>query len=108
MKKHYFFFLALTSIIIFSSCGDEKEDVTHEINKAAAIETSVSVEHLNDTLDVLITKHVVWNNNVEYKTIYNRDTIPGLSVMNTTAENSDGDTKRVDVKKDYEIFITVK
>jgi hypothetical protein len=31
-----------------------------------------------------------------------------LGIENATAENSDGETQKVNVKKDYEIFITVK
>jgi hypothetical protein len=34
--------------------------------------------------------------------------VPALGMINTDAENSDGDTKNVSVKKDYQIFITVK
>jgi len=106
MKNKLFFIF--TSLTLLSSCKEENEDITHEINKNGAVETSVSVEHINDTSDVLITKHIIWNHNNEFKTIYTRDTIPGLGMENTNAENSDGDTKPVSVKKDYEIFITVK
>ena len=107
MKK-YITVCFLFTTIIFVSCKEEKEDITHEINKAGAIETSVTVEHIDDKNDVLITKHIVWNNNSAYKTIYAHDTIPALGMENTTAENSDEETQSVSVKKDYEIFITVK
>ena len=44
----------------------------------------------------------------QYKNLEYRDTVPSLGMESTTAENSDGDTKNIVVKKDYEIFITVK
>jgi hypothetical protein len=106
MKKNLLFFFSIT--IIATSCKEKNEDITHEINKNGAVETSVTIEHINDSSDVLITKHIVWIKNIAYKTIYSHDTIPALGMENTNAENSDGDKKQVSVKKDYEIFITVK
>jgi hypothetical protein len=108
MKQFFLFSLSLITAITITSCKEEKEDLTQEINKDGAIETSVTVEHLDDNKDLLITKHIVWNHNVEFKTIYTRDTIPALGMEHTVAENADEDTKPVSVKKDYEIFITVK
>lgn len=106
MKNKLFFIFS--SIILLTACKEDNEDITHELNKDGAIETSVSVEHIDTNSDVLITKHIIWNHSKEFKTIYNRDTIPALGTENTNAENSDGDTKPVSIKKDYEIFITVK
>jgi len=91
------------------SCGDDKkEDVTDTVNRAGAVETAVTVQHADSTHDVLLTTHKVWTDYKEYKTIVYRDTIPALGIEHATAENSDGDTQKVNVKKDYEIFITVK
>ncbi len=95
--------------LAIAACNiDKKEDVTNDVNKEGAVETSVTVEHMDSTNDVIITKHKVWRLQNEYKTIEYRDTIPALGETNTEAENKDGDTKNVRVKKDYEIFITVK
>ncbi len=91
-----------------SSCSDKKEDVTDAVNRAGSVETSVTVQHADSTRDVLVTTHKIWANFSEFKTVIHQDTIPALGMENTTAENSDGDTKKVTVKKDYEIFITVK
>ena len=92
-----------------ASCSDDKkEDSTDTVNKAGSVETSVTVQHADSTHDVLLTTHKVWVNYNEYRTIVYRDTLPALGIENTTAENADGDTKNVSVKKDYEIFITVK
>lgn len=90
------------------ACNDDKKDETEAVNKAGAVETAVTVEHADSTHDILLTSHKVWVNYAQYKTVIHRDTIPALGIENTTAENSDGDTKNVHVKKDYEIYITVK
>jgi hypothetical protein len=100
-----FFLLAVLGL---ASCDDKKEDVTQAINKAGAVETSVSVQHADSTHDILLTTHKVWVNFSEYKTVIHQDTVPALGIMETEGENSDGDTKKVKVPKDYEIYITVK
>ncbi len=101
-------FTIVLSIIIFSCTEKKQEDLTNEVNKNGSVESSVSVNHLDSTNDVLITKHTVWVKGNKLKDIEHRDTVPSLGKVNTTAENSEGDTKTVEVKKDYEIFITVK
>jgi|SRR5882757_3616166 len=98
----------ITALVSLAACSDPKEDVTDTVNKAGSVETSVSVQHADSTHDVLLTTHKIWVNFSEYRTVTHQDTIPALGIENTTAENSDGDTKKVSVKKDYEIFITVK
>ena len=97
--------LLVTAMI---SCNNDKEDVTNSVNKAGSVESSVTVQHVDSTHDVLTTTHKVWADYKEYKTIVYNDTIPALGHELATAENKDGDTKQVNVKKDYEIFITVK
>ena len=90
------------------ACNSKNEDTTDTVDKAGSIETAVSVEHADSTHDVVLTRHKVWVNFKEYSTVEHRDTVPALGMLNTDAENSDGDTKNVSVKKDYQIFITVK
>ena len=93
----------------FSSCKEkENEDLTPSVNKNGSVETAVTVEHLDSINDVLVTKHAVWYKGSQVKSFEYRDTVPALGIEKTTAENSNGDTKSVQVKKDYEIFITVK
>lgn len=94
--------------LAFSSCSDENEDVTDSVNKSGSVETAVHIAHLDSSHDVLTTEHKVWVKHNLYRTVQYNDTIPALGVENTTAENEDGDTRRVSVPKDYEIFITVK
>jgi len=95
-------------LLMLSSCNDKNEDVTDAVNKNGAVETSVTVQHLDSTHDVLITAHKVWAQHQQVKTVEYRDTIPALGTEHTVAENADGDTKAVNVQKDYEVYITVK
>jgi hypothetical protein len=95
--------------LLFIACSDDgNEDITQTVNKNGAIETAVQVTHLDSTHDILTTTHKVWVHQSEYKTVLYHDTLPSLGMENTQAENEQGDTKQVDVKKDYEIYITVK
>ena len=94
------------SMLVFMSCEDD--DKVQEISKNGSVETIMSVDHLNDSLDIVKTSHKIWIKNVLVKNIIHRDTIPTLGVTTEEGENSDGDTKKVSLKKDYEIFITVK
>ncbi len=109
MKRLFTITFILISTIALVSCAEKKqEDLTNEVNKNGSVESSVTVNHLDSMNDVLITKHAVWVKGNKLKDIEHRDTVPSLGQVNTTAENSEGDTKSVSVKKDYEIFITVK
>jgi hypothetical protein len=108
MKQGVSTFLSIgLMLLLLTSCSDEKDDITNEINKAGSIESAVTVEHLTDSTDVLITKHIIWSK-FDFHEVYYRDTIPALGYTETQAENQDGDTKNVSVKKDYEVYITVK
>jgi len=100
--------LLLLVLFGLASCDDKKEDVTQAINKAGAVETSVTVQHADSTHDIVLTTHKIWVNFSEYKTVVHQDTVPALGLMETEGENADGDTKKVKVPKDYEIYITVK
>ena len=95
-------------LLLAVACNSKDDDTTDTVDKSGSIETAVSVEHVDSTHDVVLTRHKVWVNFKEYSTVEHRDTVPALGMLNTDAENSDGDTKNVSVKKDYQIFITVK
>lgn len=101
--------LLLSIPLLLGACSsNENEDVTHEVNKNGAVESSVTVDHIDSARNVLTTTHKVWVKDTVYKTIVYRDTLPALGTTITEAENADGDKKEVAVKKDYEIYITVK
>jgi hypothetical protein len=109
MKKYITTPLLLAVIIFTTSCSeDEEKDLVNEVNKNGSIETSVSVNHLDSTHDLLVTKHTVWTNGSTSKTIINNDTIPALGSAMVEAEDEKGEAKNAIAKKAYEIFITVK
>ena len=109
MKRLFTIACMIISTIALVSCAEEKqEDLTNEVNKNGAVESSVTVDHLDSIHDILITKHAVWVKGNKFKELEYRDTVPALGMEKKTAENSNGDTKTIEVKKDYEIFITVK
>ena len=95
----------LTGLI---ACKDKNEDVTDSVNKSGSVETAVHIAHLDTLHDELVTTHKVWVKNNVFKTVEYHDTIPALGNVNTVAENEDGEKRNVSVKKDYEIYITVK
>lgn len=109
MKPIVLAILGVAAILFLFSCKDKKnEDITQTINKSGSIETAIQVSHLDSTRDILITTHKVWANYNEIKTLTYVDTVPALGMITKEAENEDGDKKMISVKKEYEIFITVK
>jgi hypothetical protein len=108
MKPIILVILAAAVLLLFSCEEKQNNDITQTINKEGSIETAVHVEPIDSTHDVLITTHKVWAQNREIKTVIYRDTLPSLGTTHTTAENASGDKKTVQVKKEYEIFITIK
>ena len=103
--------LIFLATISFSSCKEEEksnEDLTNTVNKNGSVETSVTVQHLDSLNDILVTKHKVWHAGNISKDISYSDTIPALGVENKSVKNSAGESQQAEVKKDYEIFITVE
>jgi len=105
-------FLSALLIIIYlanlpdTSAADEDQGTV--VDHDGSVETAISVQHADSAHDVVLTSHKVWIRNNEYTTIVYRDTIPTLDSMVTTVENDRGDSKIARLKKDYQIFITVK
>lgn len=100
--------LFLVSLVL-GACNskESKEDLVEKVNKNAAIETELSVQHI-DTADVLITKHKIWKSNKLFKEIITKDTIPSLGDSLRKVEDKDGKIHEVQAKKDYEFYITVQ
>ncbi|MGZ5187930.1 MAG: hypothetical protein ACXWB4_02085 [Kaistella sp.] len=90
------------------SCNEKeiKEDAVSDISKNGSVETVVSVEH-SDSVDILVTKHKIWNKNYLAKEIITRDTIPALGDTLITV-TKDGNEIQQTSKKDYEFYITVQ
>src|SRR5829696_6610062 len=104
MARSILFFLCLSAGILSCSNSNDNEDLTNTVNKNGSVESSILVSPLVSTRNILTTTHKVWVKDTVYKMIEYRDTVPALGTELTTAENSDGDTKTVAVKKEYEIF----
>jgi hypothetical protein len=98
----------LLSTLLFSCESTPKEDLTNAVNRNGSVETDLKVEHLDSLSDVMITTHRIWVHDSLIKTSVHYDTLPALGRTREIAENQEGDTMPVTVKKDYEIFITVK
>lgn len=107
MKKIQIFFLLLGVLGLHSCNEDYKEDEVSNIDKHAAIETELSVKHI-DSADVLITKHKIWKNNKLFREIIKTDTIPSLGDTLVTGEDNSGYDQTAKTKKDYEFYITVQ
>jgi hypothetical protein len=113
--KYRFMMLFLVALLVIAvgliinlSSGDSHDDQTQTVDHIGSVETSLSVEHADSTHDVILTTHKIWVHNSEYATLIHRDTVPALDSMRTDAENANGDTRSVQVKRDYQFFITVR
>ena len=106
MNKLRLLLVVVTSALAFQACNNE--DKVKTVSKNGSIETSITVDHLSDSLDVLISTNLVWVHNKLVKTTIHADTIPALDVVMEEAENENGETKNVVLQKDYELYITVK
>ena len=101
--------LLLLSLMSVTACieGESKDDEVENVDKKSAIETELSVQHI-DTADVLVTKHKIWKNNKLFKQIIKRDTIPSLGDTLQIVEDESGNEHNAKMKKDYEFYITVQ
>ncbi len=88
-----------------ASCKDEpKQDLQQTVNKEGAIETQISIEHIDNQQDVLVSTNKIWLKNNLYKEIVHRDTVPSVGDFSETNDKGE----QVTGKKDYELYITVK
>jgi len=99
---------SLLVILLLAACESETEPLTTNIQTDHSIEVSYETIHLNDSFDVLIEDKKFWNKHTLVKEVQHRDTIPGLDFVVMDAENESGEVKPAYVKKDYEIFVTIK
>lgn len=103
MYKNIYSIMAV-ALLLLASCSDEKEDVVEQINKEGAVETKMSVEHIDNQYDVIVTSHKTWVKGNLVKDITHRDTIPALGDFIETNDKGE----KVQGKKDYEIYFTAK
>ena len=108
-----------TILFVFSmmltlvACGDGEKNIddkvqTKDISRDGAIETIVTTEHLTDSIDLLVTTHKIWKNNLMIKETSHTDTLPSLGTMQSEVKDEKGEVKNAILKKDYEFYITVK
>lgn len=100
--------LAVVYLANWHESSNADEDQGKTLDKDGSVETAISVEHADSTHDIILTSHKVWIRNKQYATIVHRDTVPSLDSLTATAENDNGNTQQVRLKKDYQLFITVK
>jgi hypothetical protein len=91
--------------IAFFACNEDK---VQKISKDGSVETTIKIDHLTDSADVVITTHKVWVKNTLVKTSVHKDTVPMLGFSSQQAENNEGETNTVVLKKEYELYITVE
>lgn len=106
--KSFFSFLLLCVLFACKDASKPNDDITNDVNKDGSVETSVTVRHVDSLRDVLVTTHKIWYLYNDWKTVVHYDTIPALGATEKMAQNEAGDEKKVTLKKEYEIFITVK
>lgn len=92
-------------MLAFLACNEDK---AQKISKDGSVETSIKIDHLTDSADVVITTHKVWVKNTLVKTSVHNDTVPMLGYSSQQAENNNGETNTVVLKKEYELYITVE
>ncbi len=108
MKKNRQVIVYLLFGLILSSCNNESEDgLVQTPNKNGSVEMKIEVIHQNG-IDVIKTTKDVWVKNNQINSFVNFDTIPSLGDTTEVLEDEDGNTKTINVPKDYELYITVK
>jgi hypothetical protein len=104
MKKILAAGTVLFCVITTSCSNDNKDDLVQTAPTKESIHTDISVQHHNDSLDVLTTKYKIYDGKGRVIEHTKYDTIPALG-MDTVADENDTKGR---VKKDYDIYITVK
>ena len=107
MKNFLFPILGFTCAVFISSC-DDKEHKTSNFSKDGSVEIVFQTSHLNDSFDILTTTKNVYKSGQVVKSISNIDTLPTLGTGTVQGENDNGDSRSYNLKKDYDLFVTIK
>ncbi len=108
MKLLPILFACSTLLLVACNTDETSQDKTKDIDKTAALETSIAVAHLDSTHDVITTTYNTWVANNNTKQIVHNDTIASLGYGKIEATDQSGNAIEKIGQKDYEIFITVK
>ncbi|TDO24364.1 hypothetical protein [Pedobacter duraquae] len=95
-------------LLVFASCAEKNDDKVKTVDQNGSVEMKVGISHLNDSLDIMKTENIFWIKGMAVKKVIRLDTIPSLGSTKEVAENTKGDDTTVTIKKNYQIFITVK
>jgi hypothetical protein len=109
LRKSTYILLAL--VCTLSACDDEPtNDLVQSggIDRNGAVETAISIDHLDDQFDIITTTHKAWVNGAEYRTFVHKDTLPSLGSSVEDVKTKEGNEKTTSIRKDYESYITVK
>ena len=102
-------FYALLIVLAMASCSsNENEDKVKSLDKDGSLETTMSVDHLNDSLDILKVHTNVWVKGTLHKSILKIDTIPSLGMTTDTVQTNDDQDSIVQLKKKYQVFFTMQ
>jgi hypothetical protein len=99
--------LALFCSLSFIACGGAEEE-EETLDKSGGVDVTLSTEHLDNEHDALITTTTVYAKGTAVRTISHRDTMPSLGMTTQEAEDDDGNTTAATMRKDYEVFVTLK
>jgi hypothetical protein len=101
--------VALSACMFLSACSSDDDDSKAKtVDKTGSVEVTLSSSHLDSLKDQVTTHYIVWNKGLKVKEFDVRDTVPSLGNTNTEAESDSGQTKNINVRKDYDFFVTVK
>jgi len=100
--------IGLALVLLISACDDNTDDQAKTVDKGGSIEVSLNTKHLDSLNDVVTTHYIVWRRGARIKEFDKKDTIPSLGNFITEGENDNGDTQKLNVRKEYEFYVTVK
>ena len=85
----------------------QSEDVVETPNHEKAIETHLSVHHLNAQRDEIVTQYTVWRNGEQKERVEHRDTVQALPAV-AVRDSADLTKPAANGPNEYEFYITVK
>jgi hypothetical protein len=103
----YKFIFLLVSIVIIS-CKSDPEDKVRAIDKDGSVEYKINPEYLNDSYDIIKTYRTYWIKGNEYKTLLSSDTVPSLGMTKDTVQTEQEEDTIINMKKHYQIFVTIQ
>jgi hypothetical protein len=98
---------SLLTLILVSGCTVYNRDVVRHPKEDGSIETVISVKHQNN-YDLLITTHKIWVNGFLDKTIVQTDTLKSLGTTTRVVDDSFGAAQKRTMRRNYDVYITVK